>query len=65
MNKNHSWWEDSFKWNKNHQLLQPTLILSDKDDEQIQDPNLSGPVDLKLFGRKKQPISKRITSQKI
>jgi hypothetical protein len=34
-----------------------TFVIIDEDDEQTQDPNLAGPVDLKLFGCKGQPVT--------
>ena len=39
-----------------------TCVIIDEDDEQTQDPNLGGPVDLKLHGRKGQPIRFPVTS---
>ncbi len=38
-----------------------TCVIIDEDDEQTQDPNLGGPVDLKLYGRKGMPIRMPIT----
>ena len=38
-----------------------TAVIIDEDDEQTQDPNLGGPVDLKLYGRKGQPIRFPVT----
>jgi len=39
-----------------------TCIIVDDDDEQTQDPNLAPPYDLKLYGRKGQPIRPAIAS---